>query len=94
MKLSLNNKLRNIKMTKSYAMTSYLLKINQLKDELVAIGDKIEDLELVTVALNGFLSPWEPFIQGICACGKFPLFDDLWDDFVQEENKFLAKNEA
>jgi len=74
-KLALKNHLRNIKMIGSDFVTNYLMKITQVKDELVALAEKIEESDLVTIALNGFPSSWEPFIQGICACGKLPSFD-------------------
>jgi hypothetical protein len=49
---------------------------------LAAIGVKVEDEELVPIALNGFSASWKPFVQGICACEKLPTFEKLWDDFV------------
>jgi hypothetical protein len=66
-------------------MVSYLPRITKLKDQLAAIGTKVEDEELVPIALNGFASSWKPFVQGVCAHEKLPTFDKLWDDFVQEE---------
>jgi len=38
------------------------MNISQVKYELVAIGDTIEDLKLVSFTLNGFPSSREPFI--------------------------------
>lgn len=30
-------------------------------------GENVEELELVTIALNGFLKPWDNFVRGIVA---------------------------
>ena len=66
----------------SDTVVSYLMRIAQIRDQLVAIGEAIEDTELVNVALNGFPKPWEPFVQGICAREKLPSFDRLWIDCI------------
>jgi hypothetical protein len=39
--------------SKTYTMVSYLIKINELKDELVAIGTKVEDQEVVSISPKG-----------------------------------------
>jgi hypothetical protein len=43
-------------------MASYLMKIIELRDQLVSIGVKVEDEELVPIALNGFSPFWKPFV--------------------------------
>lgn len=68
------------------------MRVSQLRDQLQDIGEMVDDEELVTVTLNGFPSSWKPFVQGICARAKFPMFDQLWIDCVQEEAKILSKN--
>ena len=52
-KMGLKEKLRNTKMTDVDTVTTYLTKISQVRDEL-GVGEKVEDEELVTYALNGF----------------------------------------
>ena len=47
----LREKLRN-------KVTTYLTKITQVRDELGAAGEKVEDEELVRHALNGFSTKW------------------------------------
>jgi hypothetical protein len=56
----LQNKLRSIDMTKSDSVTSYLMKVTQVRNQLVVVGEKVADEELVNMALNGFLASWEP----------------------------------
>ena len=83
-KIALRHQLRYVSMPKSDSVATYLMRVSQLKDQLKAIGDTIEDQELVLVALTGFPPSWEPFIQSICRRAEMPKFDQLWADCVQE----------
>ena len=65
---------------------SCLTKITILRDQLVAIGTKVEDKELVSIALNALVFPWRPFVQGLCSQEKLTIFTMLWDDLVQKES--------
>jgi hypothetical protein len=53
-KMVLREKLRNIKMTETEKVSSYLARITQVRDELGAVGEVISDGELVRSALNVF----------------------------------------
>jgi hypothetical protein len=79
-------------MSKSDKVASYLMRITHICDQLVAIDEAVDDIELVNVALNGFTGCWEPFMQGICAREKLPPFDRLWIDCIQEEARIESKN--
>jgi hypothetical protein len=81
-KLILKHQLRSIEMSNSYTVANYLMGISQVIDQLVAIGEAIDDTELVNVILNGFPESWEPFVQGIYAREKLPPFDRLWVDCI------------
>jgi hypothetical protein len=48
----------------------YLTRLTQIRDELGAVGEKIEESELVRVALNGFLKSWDVFMHGVVAREK------------------------
>jgi hypothetical protein len=87
----LQNKLRSIEMTRSNTVTSYLMKITQIRDQLAVVGEKVVDAELVNMALNGFPTSWEPFVKGICARENLPTFERLWDDCIQEETWMESK---
>jgi hypothetical protein len=52
---------------------------------LAAIGEIVDDSELVRTALKGFRKECTPFIKGIVAREKHPDWSRLWDDFIQEE---------
>jgi hypothetical protein len=90
-KLTLRHQLMNMTMNKSEIVVNYFMKISQIKDQLVAIGDPVEDIELVTTTLNGFPPSWDTFVQGICARRRLPKFDELWSDCTQEESKLISK---
>jgi hypothetical protein len=85
--LTLRNQLRNMKMKNSESVTSYLMRVSQIRDQLATIGDVISDKELVTKTLNGFPTFWIPFVQGVCARSKLPKFDKLWEDCTHEESR-------
>jgi hypothetical protein len=87
----LRNKLRSIEMTRSDSVTSYLMKVMQICDQLATVGEKVADAELVNMALNGFPTSWEPFVKGICARENLPNFERLWDDYIQEETQMESK---
>jgi hypothetical protein len=92
-KLTLSHQLRNVTMNKLKTAVNYFMKISQIKDQLAAIGDPVEDVELVTTTLNGFPPSWDPFVQGICARRRFPKFDKLWSKCTQEESRMISKTQ-
>jgi hypothetical protein len=53
-KMILWNKLRSIGMTRLDTITSYLMKITQIRDQLATVGEKVENAKFVNMALNGF----------------------------------------
>jgi hypothetical protein len=48
--------------------------VSQIKEQLEAIGDTIEEAELVMTTLNGLPIYWESFIQGICSRRRITRF--------------------
>jgi hypothetical protein len=57
----------------------------QFKEQVEAIGDNLDEDELIMTALNGLIRPWDAFIQTICARKEKLHFDSLWEECVQEE---------
>jgi hypothetical protein len=90
-KMILRNKLRSVQMSRSDNVTSYFMRITQVHDQLATIGEKVDDIELVNVALNGFPKSWEPFVKGVCARENIPDWQRLWDDCIQEETQEESK---
>jgi hypothetical protein len=67
--------------------------VSQIKEQLEAIGDMVEDVEVVMTTLNGLLGDWEPFVRGICARKKLIQFRQLWEECVQEEERIAVREE-
>lgn len=93
-KLILGEKLMNTRMNKGEDVTSYLTILRLVKDELVAIGDKPSDDELVRIALNGFSKQWDVFVQVVNGRYTLPSWDQLWSNFTQEELRLSLVNGA
>jgi hypothetical protein len=91
--LHLKHQLQIVRMTSEDTIVSYLMKITQIQDQLTTIGETVQDVELVNVALRGLPRSWEPFVQGICARDKFPDFDRLWTDCIQEETQLVSRDD-
>ena len=81
----LRQKLRDAKMTKIDYASSYLTRISHVHDELGVVSERVEYVELVRVALNGFSQPWHDFVRVVVARENMPSWARLWDDFTQEE---------
>jgi hypothetical protein len=67
--------------------------VNQIKEEIQAIGDTIEGEEMVMTTLNDLPRSWDAFIYGICSGKKLPKFTRLWEDCDQEEARTTAREE-
>ena len=59
----LKDKLRSVKMVKDENVASYLTRVSNVKDELVAVGEIVPDSELVRIALKGFTKKWDVFVK-------------------------------
>ena len=64
---------------------SYFTRVSQIKEQLEAIEENIEEGEIVMTTLNGHPRSWDSFIQGICARKKLIKFNILWGECTQEE---------
>ena len=58
-------------------VTSYLMKIYRVRDQLEAIEDLVKNIELINIVLKGFPPSWESFIQGVRVTKKLPKLDKL-----------------
>ena len=77
--------MKSTNMIQGEGTTSYLTRFSQVRDELVVVGVKVSDAEMVRIALKVFTEEWKPFNKGIVAREKLPDWNTLWDDFIQEE---------
>jgi hypothetical protein len=61
-KMNLRSQLKNTKMQKGEMIQEYFSRISEIKVQLKAIGDTIDEDEFVTTTLNGLTRPWDAFI--------------------------------
>jgi hypothetical protein len=84
-KLALKDKIRKIKMEKGDSIPKYLTKFVQCWDEMGSVGITIVDDDLVSLALLGLPKSWHNYQDSINGREKFPDWERLWLDLVQEE---------
>ena len=92
-KMNLRAQLKGTKTSKGESIQEYFTRVCQFIEQLSAIGDTLDEDELVTIALNCLTIPWDSFIQTLCAKKESMNFDRVWEDFIQEEDR-VANREA
>ena len=92
-KMTLRTRLKNVKLQDSESIQSYFTRISQIREQIEAIGDSVEEAELVMTTMNGLPRPWDPFIKGICSRRKIMKFNRLWEDCTHEEARLEAREE-
>ena len=80
--MNLRNQLKRVKIQKEETMQSYFTRVYQIKEQLEAISDMVEEAEVVMATLNGLPRDWESFIRGICARRKITKFNRLCEECV------------
>ena len=78
-KMNLRTQLKNTNMQKGEIAHEYFSRISQFMEQLEAIGDTLDEDELIMTALNGVTRPWDAFIQIVCAIKEKLQFDSLWE---------------
>ena len=73
--LTLKNQFSNIKMKKGEMITSYFMRITDLRNQLLIFRHNYDRKDLIMVSLNGLPLSWENFRQGIGAHPELPKFD-------------------
>ena len=69
-KMTLRNQLKNVKIQNAETILSYLNKVSQIKEQLEAVKEELENAEVVIATLNGIPGSWDSFIQGMGARRK------------------------
>jgi hypothetical protein len=75
--MTLRSQLKNVKMQNSETIHSYFSIVNEIKEQIEAIGDSVEGVEMVKTTLDGLPRSWDAFIQRICLRKKLPKFSRL-----------------
>jgi hypothetical protein len=89
--MSLKNELRDMKMNDDDSITSYFVRIFQLRDQLQAIEEITSEKELVNIVLNGLPKTWDAFAASMNTRKEYPTFEELWTCCAQEESRINAK---
>jgi hypothetical protein len=89
--MSLKNEIHDMKMNDDDNITSYLVRISQLRDQLQAIEEIISEKELVNIVLNGLPKTWDAFVTSMNTRKEYPTFEELWTCCAQEESRISAK---
>ena len=91
--MTLQNQLKGVKMSNGETIHSYFSKVSQIKEQLEAVDEMVENGEIVMTTLNGLPRSWDSFIQGICARKKLISFNKLWEECSQEGARLVAREE-
>jgi hypothetical protein len=89
--ISLKNELRDMKMNEDDSITSYFVRISQLRDQLQAIEEITSEKELVNIVLNGLPKTWDAFVASMNTRKEYSTFEELWTCCAQEESRINAK---
>jgi hypothetical protein len=89
--MSLKNELCDMKMNDDDSITSYFVRISQLRDQLQAIEEITSKKELVNIVLNGLPKTWDAFAASMNTRKEYPTFEELWTCCAQEESRINAK---
>ena len=84
-KMLLENQLRSFMMTKGEEIEPFLFRLQTIRDQLSAMGAKVEDDVMVRTALNAVTEDWETFVQSILGRANLPNWDNMWAILRQEE---------
>ena len=63
--MTLRNQLKNVKIQNSETIQSYFTRVAQIKEQLEAVEENVEEGEIVMTTLNRLPISWDSFIQGI-----------------------------
>ena len=74
--LFFKNKLKNIK-GKEESIQSYFMRLTEIKNNLLAIGEEIADREMVLIALGGLPRDWYVFNTTILNNNVILDFDEI-----------------
>jgi hypothetical protein len=89
--MSLKNELCDMKMNDDDSITSYFVRISQLRDQLQAIEEITSEKELVNIVLNGLPKTWDAFAASMNTGKEYLTFEELWTCCAQEESRINAK---
>jgi len=79
--------LKEIKKGKDESMQAYFLRITEIKNDLLSIGETIADREMALTTLGGLPSEWYVFKTTLLNNHVIPGFKELMARCIQEETR-------
>jgi hypothetical protein len=92
--MSLKNELCDMKMNNDDIITSYFVRISQLRDQLQVIEEIISEKELVNIVLNSLPKTWDAFAVSMNTRKEYPTFEELWTCCAKKESRINAKEKT
>eukprot|EP00253_Pinus_taeda_P001882 PITA_01882 len=89
--LFLKNKLKDIKKGKDEDIQSYFLRITEIKNDLLSIGEVIPNRELTLTTLGGLPPKWYVFRTTILNNDRILGFEELMTRCIQEETRMVEQ---
>jgi hypothetical protein len=89
--MSLKNELCDMKMNEDDNITSYFVRIYQLRDQLQVIEEITSEKELVNIVVNGLPKTWDAFAASMNTRKEYSTFEELWTCCAQEESRINTK---
>ena len=68
--MTFRNQLKNVNIQNVETIQSYFTRVSQIKEQLEAVEEEAENVEVLITTLNGLLGSWDSFIQGMHARRK------------------------
>lgn len=75
--ISLRTELYKMKVSKEEEITSYLMRVSQIRDQLQESGEIMSDKEMITVVFNALLAEWGNIVSSIYGKKEDTPFSEL-----------------
>jgi hypothetical protein len=89
--MSLKNELRDMKMNDDNNITSYFVRISQLRDQLQAIEEITSEKGIGEHSTQWSSKTWDAFAASMNTRKEYLTFEELWTCCAQEESRINAK---
>ena len=76
-KILLENQMRMFQMHKGEEIDPFLFRLQTIRDQLIAMGETLNDGLMVRTALNAVTDEWETFVQSILGRAQLPNWGDI-----------------
>ena len=89
--ISLRQELYKMKFSREEGITSYFMRISEIRYQMQELGEEISDTEITTMVLNALPEEWGNFTSSLNGKKEATTFHDLWSLCKIEETRLKAK---